>query len=65
MSARIYQHGMAEQPRKTHETPVYVCQEWPEHISLSCKAIRQRRLNESCVVGSYPAARAAVAGRGL
>jgi len=59
MSARIYQHGQAEAPRKTHETPVYVCQEWPEHIARSCKAIRQRWDREG-VVASYPAARAAV-----
>lgn len=47
--SRIYQHGQPEVPRRTRETPRYVCQEWPEHIAISCKAIRQRRLGEVTV----------------
>jgi len=50
-----------EQPFVTREHPL--CQEWPEHIAHCRKAIRQRWDRED-VVGSYPAARAAV-GRGL
>ncbi len=42
MSARIFRQGRAEQPRRTFETPRIVCQEWPEHIALCRKAIRQR-----------------------
>lgn len=32
----------AEHPRRTFETPVIVCQEWPEHIARCRVAIRQR-----------------------
>jgi hypothetical protein len=47
MSARIHASGMAQRPRKTHETPLFLHQEWPEHVARCCAAIRQRRLRES------------------
>jgi hypothetical protein len=50
MSARITQLGVREGPRRTFETPLFIHQEWPEHVARSCAAIRKRRLGESCVV---------------
>lgn len=39
----------AEQPRRTFETPRFVCQEWPEHIAHCRKAIRQRWDRETTI----------------
>lgn len=49
MSARVFQAGLRETPRRTFETPTYLFQEWPEHVARSCAAIRLRR------DGRYPA----------
>lgn len=50
--SRITHYGQPEQPRRTFETTVYRCQEWPEHIARCERAIKQRKLNESCVVST-------------
>lgn len=42
----ITHSGIAEQPRRTFETPKFVHQEWPEHVSRCCTAIRARRMQE-------------------
>jgi hypothetical protein len=47
MSARIYSTGLSERPRKTFETPLFIHQEYPEHVARSCAAIRARRLRDT------------------
>lgn len=47
MSARIHATGISASPRKTFETPLFLHQEWPEHVARCCAAIRRRRLDES------------------
>jgi hypothetical protein len=49
MSARITAAGIPERPRKTFETPVFVHQEYPEHVALCETVIRARRRGESAV----------------
>jgi len=47
MSARHFSSGRGDAPRKTHETPRFVCHEYPEHTARAVAAIRARRLAES------------------
>jgi hypothetical protein len=42
--------GVREGARRTFETPLFVHQEWPEHIARSCAAIRARKAAESDVL---------------
>lgn len=42
--------GPAAKRHFKHGTGVIVHQEWPEHVAVSCAAIRARRLNESRVL---------------